>query len=72
MENFLYFVTEDSYQVLKEDSEFIQDSKYILYNNVLIRKDCIDDIGIFKGRICVFTFDLEKVKSYQRMLEGKG
>lgn len=66
----LYIVTNDGYRILYEEKEdFLQDEKYILINDMLIRKENIDEPSIFKATLCVITFDYNKIKTYQTMLE---
>lgn len=72
MEDTLFLITEYGYQVLKENADFIQDKKYILYDNILIKKDDINQLGIFKGRLCVFTFDMDKIYTYLKMIDKAG
>ena len=66
----LYIVTNDGYRILYEEKEdFLQDEKYILINDILIRKENIDEPSIFKATLCVITVDYNKKKTYQTMLE---
>ncbi len=66
----LFIVTKNGYEILYEKNcDFLQDEKYILIDNILIRKDQINEPAIFRGNLCVITFDFNKITKYQKMLE---
>lgn len=66
----LFIVTKNGYEILYEKNcEFLQDESYIMIGDTIISKSSINEIAVFQGRLCVLTFDMEKINTYQKMLE---
>lgn len=68
--NDLFVITAMSWDVLREDKDdFTQSDICITVGKTKFSKNNLDKIVFFRGKTCILTFEMEKITTYQKMLE---